>query len=309
MKVLIIDRLHDSITPLLNNIGITPDYKPDITTDEVKQILPEYEGLILRSKMKLDTTLLASAPKLKFVARAGAGVDEIDEDFLQEKGITLINAPEGNRDAVGEHTLGMLLCLMNNIHTADREVRNMQWKREANRGYELGSRTVGIIGYGNMGQAFAKRLKGFGCEVLAYDNGKTGYSDEYAKEASLEELQEKADVLSFHIPLNKDNKHLVSKDYIGGFKKPFYLINLARGEVMLLETIKWALESGKTIGAGLDVLENEKLHTLTNNQKSTFEWLTEQDNVIFTPHVGGWTFESYEKINKAMVQKIETLLK
>ncbi|MEH0157575.1 NAD(P)-dependent oxidoreductase [Limibacter armeniacum] len=308
INVLIIDQMHDSIVPMLKGIGINPDYRPDITAEEVHELLPNYEGLILRSKMKVKVDLLEKAPRLKFVARAGAGVDEIDNDYLDKRNITLLNAPEGNCDAVGEHALGILLCLMNNLHTGDREVRAKKWRREANRGYELHTRTVGIIGYGNMGQAFAKRLKGFGCEVLAYDNVKTGYSDEFAKEASLEELHGQADVLSFHIPLNDYNKYLVDEEYLGKFKKPLYLINLARGEIMKLKTIKWALETGKVTAAGLDVLENEKLQTLTTEQEVIFDWLAEQDNVLFSPHVGGWTFESYERINKVLTEKIDKLL-
>ncbi|GAA4847617.1 NAD(P)-dependent oxidoreductase [Algivirga pacifica] len=307
-KVLIIDQMHDSIIPRLESIGVQPTYMPNITAEEVHQHIPEYEGLILRSKMKVKVDLLDKAPHLKFVARAGAGVDEIDEEYLEQRKITLINAPEGNMDAVGEHTIGMLLSLLNKLHQADKEVRNYQWRREENRGYELGNLTVGIVGYGNMGQAFAQRLTGFGCKVIAYDNGKTGYGDQYAEEVNFKTLQRDADVLSFHIPLNEANRFLVSQSYLDGFHKPLFLLNLGRGEIMSLKTVQWGLQSGKLRGAGLDVLENEKLHTLTEEQKEVFDWMIQQENILFTPHVGGWTYESYERINEVLVRKIKALL-
>ncbi|NLR93264.1 NAD(P)-dependent oxidoreductase [Flammeovirga agarivorans] len=309
IKVLIIDKLHESIFSLLEDKGVEVTYMPDIKPSEVADHIKDYNGLILRSKLKVGVDLLDLAPKLRFIARAGAGVDEIDEDYLQRRKITLLNAPEGNMDAVGEHTVAMLLCLMNYLHVGNAEVRKKLWLREENRGHELSTRTVGIIGYGNMGRAFAQRLTGFGCEVLAFDNGKSGYGDEYAQEASLEEIQERADVLSFHIPLNVDNKHLVSQEYLNGFKKPIYLLNLARGEVIPFSTIEWGLDNGKILAAGLDVLENEKLHTLTKEQERIFTKITNDERVLFTPHVGGWSFESYEKISLVLGRKIVNLLK
>ncbi|MBB3700462.1 phosphoglycerate dehydrogenase [Flammeovirga yaeyamensis] len=307
-KILVIDKVHDSIFKMFDEAGIEYSYQPDIKADEVPNAIPPFDGLILRSKMKVGVDLLELAPQLKFIARAGAGVDEIDENYLERRQITLLNAPEGNMDAVGEHTIAMLLCLMNYLHIGNYEVRQKLWQREENRGHELSTRTVGIIGYGHMGQAFAKRLIGFGCKVLAYDNGKTNYGDEYAQEATLEEIQAQSDVLSFHIPLNDHNKHLVSKDYLGGFKKPIYLLNLARGEVIPFSTIEWGLDNNKIIAAGLDVLENEKLHTLTDEQNRIFQKLANDDRVIFTPHVGGWSFESYEKISIVLGRKIINLL-
>ncbi|OHX66832.1 NAD(P)-dependent oxidoreductase [Flammeovirga pacifica] len=307
-KILIIDKLHDAIFKMFDEVGIEYSYQPEISPAEVPNVIPSYDGLILRSKMKVGIDLLDLAPKLKFIARAGAGVDEIDASYLKRRNITLLNAPEGNMDAVGEHTIAMLLCLMNYLHIGNYEVRKKLWQREENRGHELSTRTVGIIGYGNMGQAFAKRLIGFGCKVLAYDNGKSNYGDEYAQEASLEEIQAQADVLSFHIPLNDHNKHLVSQDYLGGFKKPIYLLNLARGEVIPFSTIEWGLDNNKIIAAGLDVLENEKLHTLTEEQNRIFQKIVNDDRVIFTPHVGGWSFESYEKISTVLGRKIINLL-
>lgn len=299
--------MHESIVPLLKEIGVEPDYRPKITISEVEQIIGNYEGLILRSKLKLSRALLEKGERLRYVARAGAGVDQIDEDYLAQRNITLLNAPEGNRDAVGEHTLGMLLCLFNRLNLADLEVRAGKWRREENRGHEIKGKIIGIVGYGNMGNAFAKRLQGFECEVLAYDKFKEGYGNEFAKEVSLEELQQKADVISFHIPLNQHNKYLVSDAYLKGFKKSIYIINLARGEVIPLSVLVSGIKSGKIIGAGLDVLENEKLDTLTPQQSEDFQFLTKQEKVLFSPHVGGWTFESYVRLNEVLVDKIHDL--
>ncbi|MEN7550120.1 NAD(P)-dependent oxidoreductase [Rapidithrix thailandica] len=307
-KVLIIDPMYHNIESLLTNIGVTPDYQPNILKEDVFNLIHQYDGLILRSKMKLDEAFLRQAGNLKFIARAGAGVDQIDESILDEIGVTLLNAPEGNRDAVGEHAMGMLLCLLNKLHTGNQEVRQKQWQREANRGWELGSKTVGIIGYGNMGKAFAKRLSGFGCRVLAYDKYKTRYGNEHAQEATLAQIQAEAEVLSFHIPLNDENRYWVDETFLDQFKHNFYLINTARGEVIPLRVLRYGLETGKLLGAGLDVLENEKLATMTEEQNQHFEYLAQQPNVLFTPHVAGWTYESYEKINRVLVQKIQDFL-
>lgn len=308
MKCLIIDEMHPSITSLLDGINLAYDYAPTITTHEVEQVIANYEGLILRSKLKLTKALLSKGEKLRFVARAGAGVDQIDESFLAERKITLINAPEGNRDAVGEHALGMLLTLFNRLNTADLEVRQKMWLREENRGYEVKGKTVGIIGYGNMGKAFAKRLKGFECRVIAFDKYKSNYGDEHAEAVDLEMLREEADVVSLHIPLDEYNYYLFDNAYLDAFKKNIYLINLARGPVVPLNTLVYGLKTGKLLGAALDVLENEKLETLTAQQQADFEFLTKQSNVLFTPHVGGWTFESYQRINEVLVKKIDGLL-
>ncbi|WP_020529986.1 NAD(P)-dependent oxidoreductase [Flexithrix dorotheae] len=309
IKCLIIDPAHPSIIPLLEKIGVSPDYRPDITKEEVYDILGDYEGLIVRSKMKLDEKLLAKGEKLKFIARAGAGVDQIAADVLEKRQIKLFNAPEGNRDAVGEHTVGMLLCLLNKMHLANLEIRKKQWRREENRGYEIKGKTVGLIGYGNMGKAVAKRLSGFGCEVIAYDIRKNIKGDENGRLVSKEELFEKTDILSLHIPLNDFNRALIDEAYLSGFKKNIYLINMARGEVLPFKAIRKALESGKVIGAALDVLENEKLDTLTPEQSADFDYLCSCDNVLLTPHVGGWTFESYNRINEVLVEKIDIYLK
>ncbi len=308
-KCLIIDESHDSIVPLLKEIGVEGHYRPEITPDEVYEIVADYDGMIVRSKMYLGEDLFEKATKLKFIARAGAGIDQIDEEAVAKRKIALFNAPEGNRDAVGEQAVGMILCLLNKIHTADREVRQRIWRREENRGYELGEMTVGIVGYGNMGKAFAKRLYGFGCKVLSYDKFKENYGDENAQEATIETLFEEVDVLSFHIPLIDENKYFADTGFFNKFKKNIYLVNTARGKVVPMAAIVNGLKSGKIRGAALDVLENEKLHTMTPEQKVSFNYLAESDSVLFTPHVAGWTFESYRKINETMVAKIDTFLK
>ncbi|WP_037574567.1 NAD(P)-dependent oxidoreductase [Sporocytophaga myxococcoides] len=304
MKFIIVDEMHPSIVSMLEGIGIVPDYRPSVTRMDLLKIVMNYEGLIVRSKVKIDKELLDLATNLKIIARAGAGLDQIDIEEVNRRNIKVVNAPEGNRDAVGEHAVGMLLSLMNKMQTGDKEVRNRIWKREKNRGYEVGGLTIGIIGYGNMGKAFAKRIKGFGCRVIAYDKYISGYSDEFAQEVSIEDIFNNADVLSLHIPLTEVSRRMVNRKFIANFKKNFWLINTARGEVVQQEDLIEALDSGKIRGAALDVLENEKFETLTSVQKLNLENLVERENILFTPHVAGWTYESLVKINEVLVEKL-----
>jgi D-3-phosphoglycerate dehydrogenase len=304
---LIIDKTHESIVPLLEGIGYEADYRPDIQREELMQIIGKYVGLIVRSKTNIDKALIEKASRLKFVARAGAGVDQIDVEVLQSRHIHLLNAPEGNRDALAEHAMGMLLCLLNKIHWADQQVRKGIWDREGNRGVELMGKTVALIGYGFMGQAFARRLSGFGVQVLAYDKYRQNYGDAYAREASMEQIFEQTDILSFHIPLTTETQHMVDVSYLNSFKRNIYLINTARGEIIKLEVLVKMLESGKLKGAVLDVLENEKLNRLTPSQQAAFNKIIQSERVIFTPHVAGWTYESYEKINRVLASKIKLL--
>jgi len=304
-NILIIDEMHPSIVPGLEKIGLTPDYKPVITRTEVLEIIENYEGLIVRSKTDADIELLDKAINLKYIARAGAGKDKIDVDYCESKGILIMNAPEGNRDALGEHALGILLSLINKIHTSDREVRDYTWDREGNRGYEINGRTVGIIGYGNMGGAFARRLSGFGCRVLAYDKYKSAYGDQFAEEASLEDIFNLTDILSLHVPLTEETNRLYDYDFFQNFKKDILLVNTARGKVLPLKDLIRLLDEKKVVGAALDVLENEKINTMQDSDdKEKFNNLIARNNVVFTPHVGGWTFESYEKINTMLIGKI-----
>lgn len=304
---LIIDQMHESIIPMLKDIGMIPDYRPDIQREEILQIISQYEGIIVRSKTEIDQELIGKATNLRFVGRAGAGLDQLDEQALAQRNIKILNAPEGNRDALAEHATGMLLALMNKIHTADQQIRQGFWDREGNRGVELMGKTVALIGYGYMGQAFARRLSGFGVKVLAYDKYKTKYGDAYAKEATMDMIYQSADILSLHVPLTPETLFFIDNIYLNRFQKNIFLLNTARGKVITLKTLAEAIERGKIRGAALDVLENEKLHRLSEEQKIYFEKLTQSDRVIFTPHVAGWTFESYQKINQVLIEKIKAL--
>lgn len=308
LKFFIVDEMHESLFPLLTEIGITYEFEPLIKRDEIIQRINAYDGLIIRSKTKVDAELLANADKLKVICRAGAGIDNIDEDIIKEKNIHVINAPEGNRDAVAEHCIGMLLNIFSRICLADRQVRNQVWERENNRGIELKGKTVGIIGYGNMGSAFAERLKSFGCKILAYDCYKTGYVDDQVIEGNLEDLFEHTDVLSLHIPLTKETKGWINTDFISNFRKNIYILNTSRGEVLRFKDLVAGLESGKVIGAALDVLENEKLNQLTQEQNSFFKYLVSSENVLLTPHIAGWTIESYRRINEVLIEKLKKWL-
>jgi D-3-phosphoglycerate dehydrogenase len=299
--------MHESLFAMLKDIGWEPDYQPTITREEIKARHHGHQGLIVRSKTIIDRDLLGLDPTLKFIGRAGAGLDNLDLPYLKEKGIQVIHASEGNRDAVGEHAIGLLLSLVRNIPEANQQVKKSIWAREPNRGSEIMDKTVGIIGYGNTGRAFARRLSGFGCKVLVFDKYKRDFSDSFCKEAQMESIFEEADILSLHIPLTSETKMLVNSNYIQRFKKPIVLINTARGEIVSLTDLEKGLAEGYLRGAALDVLENEKLDKLTSSQQQAFNSLRERSNVIFTPHIAGWTFESHVKINVALVQKLSAL--
>jgi D-3-phosphoglycerate dehydrogenase len=305
-NILIADDLHPVFIEKAEALGYTCDYQPTITLNEALAIIGGYAGLVIRSKFEVDRSVLDAAHNLRFICRAGAGMDNIDEAYAHEKGVSLINAPEGNMDAVGEHAVGMLLSLMNNFRTADAQVREGIWQREANRGYELKGKTVGIIGYGFMGGSFAKKLSGFGVNVIAYDKYKTGFSDQYAREVSMEEIVKHSDVLSIHVPLTTETNGLVDDEYLFHFKKPIFFINTSRGKTAKVSAILNALESGKIIGAGLDVLEVEKFPAL--GQQEWFDELKNSGKVILTPHVAGWTFDSYRKISEVMAEKLGKLV-
>lgn len=306
--VLITDKMHASIIEMLRSLGLKPDYLPEISREEIKKILPNYVGLMVRSKTKIDEELLAQGTSLKFVARAGSGLDNIDQAAAQKRNIQVYNAPEGNRDAVAEHTMGMILSLLHNIRKGDAEVRNYHWDREANRGRELSTKTVGIVGYGNIGHELAKRLRSFNCEILAYDKFKFGFGNDYVREVDLDGIFEKSDIVTFHIPLLKETRYMVNHPFLEKFKNNIFLINTARGELIDLDALIGAIESGKVLGACLDVLENEKLKTLNPAQKERFDYLIQSDKIILTPHVAGWTYESYQRINQVLVKKIQACL-
>jgi D-3-phosphoglycerate dehydrogenase / 2-oxoglutarate reductase len=306
-KCLIVDPVHPSLFPLLGEIGWDVVYEPDLTREEIRERVKGFDGLIIRSKTIVNADLLGEEPTIRFVARAGAGVDNLDQEFLISKNIALVHAAEGNRDAVGEFTVGLLLSLLRNIPKSNREVGQFTWDREGNRGEEIMGKTIGLIGYGNMGKATAGRLAGFGCKILAYDKYKSRFADNSCREATMEDIYREADVLSLHIPLTNETRMMVDTAYLNRFAKNIVLINTARGEIVKLRDLAEAVKNGKVRAAGLDVLENEKINQLSAEQLESFKYLTGRTNVIFTPHIAGWTFESHEKINVALVTKLKRL--
>ena len=311
MKILLLDSNHPLITEQLLAKGFVLEEDFTSSYDEVLQKINQYDGIIIRSRIPLDKNFLENAQNLKFIARVGAGMENIDLEVAKNLGISLINSPEGNRDAVAEHVVGMLLILMNRLLIASEEVKNGIWKREENRGDELLGKTFGIIGYGNMGKATAKRLSGFGVEVIFYDI-LPNLEDEFAKQVSLEELQERADILSLHIPLDASTKYLVDENFISKMKKNFYLVNTARGKNVKTSALVDALKSGKVKAAALDVLEYEKSSfenldtstSLSTRNKEDLQFLLESNQVIVTPHIAGWTHQSKEKLAQFIVDKI-----
>lgn len=305
-KILIVDELHPAFKERAIALGYQVDDEPLYTRAQTLAAISGYQGIAVRTKFRIDRELIEAAPDLKFIARAGAGLDNIDEAYAGERNIVLLNAPEGNMDAVGEHATGLLLSLMNHFRNADQEIRNGIWDREGNRGYELKGKTVGIIGYGFMGRSFAKKLSGFEVNVIAYDKYKTGFSDAYAKEVSMEEIVKHSDVLSLHIPLTNETRQMVNEEYLLHFRKPFFFINSARGEVVNTAAVLQAIGSGKILGAGLDVLETEKFPALS--EQDWFIALKASGKVILTPHVAGWTFESYRKISEVLGEKLSAII-
>lgn len=307
MKILHLDSNHSLLLKMLEEAGFSNEENYKASKSEIEEIISNYDGIVIRSRFNIDKQFLDAAKNLKFIARVGAGLESIDTDYAEQFGIKLIAAPEGNRNAVGEHALGMLLSLFNKLNKADREVKNGLWNREANRGIELEEKTVGIIGYGNMGKAFAKKLKGFDCEVFCFDI-KENVGDENAKQVSLKELQQKTDVLSLHTPWTPLTDKMVNSEFINSFTKPFWLINTARGKSLVTADLVSALKSGKILGAGLDVLEFEKLSFETlfdsDNLPNSLKELFAMDNVILSPHIAGWTVESKEKLAKVIAEKI-----
>ncbi len=308
MKILHLDTNHPLLIQQLGDLGFTNHEDYSSSKADVEAKIHEYDGFIIRSRFKIDKQFLDKATNLKFIGRVGAGLENIDCDYAESKGIQLISAPEGNRNAVGEHALGMLLSLFNKLNSADAEVRSGKWLREENRGVELDGKTVGLIGYGNMGKAFAKKLRGFDVEVICYDI-KENVGDENAKQISLSDLQKKADVLSLHTPETPLTTNMINEAFINSFEKPFWLINTARGKSVVTTDLVKALQSGKILGAGLDVLEYEKSSfedMFTDNQlPQAFQYLISAKNVLLTPHVAGWTVESKIKLAQTIVDKIK----
>jgi len=306
-RILITDDVHPLLYEALSKDGYEVNFQPEIKPDEVLAIIHDYTGLIVNSKVYVGKEMMDRAKKLKFVCRAGSGLEVIDLNYAKEKGIAAFNSPEGNRNAVAEHALGMLLNLMNHISRADAEVRQYQWNREENRGNELWGKTVGLIAFGNTAQAFAKLLHGFDVNILAYDKYYQRFSYEYITESSLEQIFEEADVLSLHLPLTEETKYMIDYKFLSSFKKPYWFINTSRGRVLHTAALIKCLNEGKIIGAALDVLENEKLDKLSIAENKDFGELITDKRVLLTPHIAGWTHESKRKIAEVLLEKIRAL--
>ncbi|HBX63225.1 2-hydroxyacid dehydrogenase [Empedobacter sp.] len=305
-KILAIDSNHECLNNGLREAGFIVDEDYTSPKEIIEQKINEYDGMIVRSRFPIDKDFLAKATNLKFIGRVGAGLENIDEEFAAENNIVLFNSPEGNRDSVGEHAIGMLLMLMHHLRRADNEVRNGIWKREENRGDELKGKTVGIIGYGNMGNAFARRLQGFEVNVICYDILPNKGND-FAKQVSLEEFFEQADVVSLHTPQTPETMQMINEEFISNFKKPFYFVNTARGKSVVTKDLVDAMKTGKILGAALDVLEFEKSSfekLVASELPEEFQYLIQADNVVLAPHIAGWTHQSKVKLAEFIRDKI-----
>ncbi len=305
-KVAFLDNVHEHLQTAFLNQGWQVDTLFDLDREELKQVIGSYDGIILRSRIKMNQDFLQYATKLRFIGRPGAGLENIDLEFCEKQGIKVFRSPEGNRDAVAEQALGMLLSLFNNLNRADAEVRKGIWRREENRGVELMGKTVGIIGYGYMGAAFAQRVRCFGVEIIAYDKYKTGFGSGFVQEVSLDTLKNQADVVSLHVPQTNETIGLVNARFLSEFKKNIYLINTARGSSVVIKDLMSAITNGKVLGACLDVLEYEStsFENIASDFPSEFQQLLTSDKVLLSPHVAGWTHEAKLKMAEFLAQKI-----
>jgi D-3-phosphoglycerate dehydrogenase len=307
MKVVFLDTVHPVLSERLTKAGFTCVEASDFSKEACLKAMADAQGIVIRSRFTMNEELLQFAPHLKFIARSGAGMENIDERYCKKRGIRLYNSPEGNRNAVGEHALGMLLLLMNKLNKADREVRQGVWNREGNRGIELDGKTVGIIGFGNNGSAFAKKLRGFDVKLMAYDKYKKGFGDHFVMECTLNALLKNADVISLHIPQNKETTWMINDAFFAKVQKPIWFLNLSRGKIVETAALVKAIKAGKVLGAGLDVLEYEQSsfeHFFEQELPEDFHFLLHSDQVLLTPHVGGWTAESYFKLSAVLADKI-----
>lgn len=307
MKVLFIDSVHPVCEKILADAGFECYLHFNRTTEEILSEIHDYDVVVIRSRFRITAELIDKAAKLKCIARAGAGMENIDVAYAARKGIACVHAPEGNRNAVAEHALGMLLCLLNNLNRADAEVRRGIWERERNRGIELKGKTIGIIGYGNMGTAFAQRLKGFDVRVLAYDKYKAGFGTGEVEESGMAELFSESDIVSLHVPLTDETRYLVNDSWIKKFRKDIFIINTARGKCLDTDDLVMNMKTGKVLGACLDVLEYESVsfeNMEPDNFPPAFQYLIKSDQVVLSPHIAGWTFESNIKIGEILAQRI-----
>jgi len=307
MKVLLVDSVHPILEQKFTQAGFTVEAFESKDIEQFIKILPSYDGLVIRSKFKLTKEILQNTQNLKFIARAGAGLENIDLEYAESKGIKCYNSPEGNRDSVGEQAIGMLLSLLNNLRTVDSEVREGIWQREKNRGTELKGQTVGIVGYGNMGSTFAKKLTGFEVNIIAYDKYKTGFGNSNVKEVDEQTLFEQSDILSLHVPLSDETQYMVNENYLAKFKKNIILINTARGQVVKTIDLVNALKKQKVKAAALDVLEYESItfeNMFGNQMPSEVQELMAMENVLLSPHIAGWTHQSNYKIAQVLADKV-----